>query len=95
MMVKLTEQEREVWKDAYKLHETFYDMAGTEEDWKQFILNITLINNKYENSPKAKRLSFALLLALCNYFEEEQKIAQAKTQDAPEQLAMAEVIPWT
>lgn len=95
MITNLTEQEREAWKDAYKLHEKFHDMTGTEEEWKQFALDMGLVDGKYENDPKTKRLARALLFALCDWFEGEQKISLAEAREAPEQLAIDEVIPWT
>lgn len=95
MTTKLTEEEREVWKDAYRLHEKYHDMKGTEEDWTSFAADLGPVTSKYEHSPKTKRLAYAMLLALYTWFEDEQKIAKTEIRNVPEQVNMEDVIPWT
>lgn len=95
MTTNLTEEEREVWKDAYKLHEKYHDMTGTVEEWRQFASDLGPATYKHESNPKVKRLSYALMLALYSWFEEEQKIAQEEVKNEPAQVTIEDVIPWT
>lgn len=93
-MTKLTEGEREVWKDLYRIHEKYHDMGGTPEEWYAMAQEVGTLSGRYEG--KEKRLMAALLFALYDWFSDEQKLAEEARRTAPEQITMEGVaIPWT
>lgn len=85
-MTKLTETERQVWKDMYVLHERYHGMQGTTEDWRRFASEFKGIGEKYDGADL--RLATALSLALYDWFGNEQKLREAAERDAPEQITM-------
>ena len=93
MTSTLPEAERNVWKDAYALHEKYWDMAGTDTDWCKMANTITLTAAKYAGKDE-RRLYQLLALALYDYLGERQKEREAAAREAPEQVTM-EMIPWT
>lgn len=92
MTTLLSEEERAVWKDAYRLHESVHDMTGTEKDWELFCKHLVELVNQYTGSER--RLATKIMLALYDYMSEEQKIRQDAEGLQPEQVVM-EGIPWT
>ena len=91
MKIKLTEEERSVWRDLYTLHEQVHDMSGTTGEWIAFAENVGLLSQKYRGA--AGRLMWGMLLALYDYMSKEQKIREDADRVAPQQLRL-EDIPW-
>lgn len=92
MTTNLTEEEREIWKDAYRMHELVHDMQGSEVDWERFIREAVPLIEKHRGS--AYRLAYHLMMALIDYMGEEQKARMEEERMMPEQVMM-EGIPWS
>lgn len=86
MTTKLSEREREVWKDLYTLHERYHDMQGKPEEWVRFASDVQAVIKRYNGSDL--RLANALSLALYDWFGNEQKLRETAERDAPEQITM-------
>lgn len=91
MTSNLTEEEREIWKDAYRIHERYHDMIGTDSDWLLVIREASPLIDKHSGA--ARRLAYELIMAVVNYMGEEQRIRLKKAREQPEQVRMEE-IPW-
>lgn len=98
MTINLSDTEREVWKDLYRLHEKWHGMAGTTDEWMSFAFDLSTIAERYGET-KEGRLAQAMSLALYDWFGEEQKRdeEEARRRSVLKQaLAQgAEAIPWT
>ena len=94
MITNLTDTERDVWKDVYKLHEKYHDMDGSPDAWSAFATDVGLTSCRYDGADR--RLISALLLALYDWFSAEQKIREEENRFRPaERQVQLEEIPWT
>lgn len=91
-MTKLTETERDVWKEAYKLHEKYHDMAGEEYEWTALIRDIQAALARYDG--RDKRLASAIMMAIFDWLDAEIKMARTAKSEEPVQTTMEGVIPW-
>ena len=89
-MTKLTDEEREIWKDAYALHEKYHDCTPeSDREWQKFLGEINDFADKHDwkNSDLA-RLMFGMLLDL---FNEKAKVAQVAREELPNQMTIDEL----
>ena len=88
-MIRLTEEEREVWKDVYSLHEKYHDTTWTSDEWMRFAQEVGPLVVKHEG--RTRRLAEALVMALFDFMDKERKIELDAAMNAPQQMAMEEV----
>jgi len=68
-MIRLSQSERAIWTDAYKLHEQFVDLKNTDTDFERLYAALLRFNSAHGDTP----LSRCLALALIDYFNEIAK----------------------
>ena len=69
MSVKLPENIRAMYSDAYKLHETLYDMGNTPEDWTRCHELMVQTTVKHGEHP----LIVALAVAIADQLERDRR----------------------
>lgn len=68
-MIRLQQNERKIWTDAYKLHERFVDLKNTDTDFEQLCSALSEFNLVNGDHPLSRHLA----LALIEYFSETAK----------------------
>ena len=67
---RLTNGEREAWRQAYMLHEQYHECAWTADDWIRFDEQISRM---YDESG-GDQLLMELLIGLLEYFYKQSKV---------------------
>lgn len=70
MSTKLPEEIRAMYTDAYKLHETLYDMGNSVDDWKRCVRLMRDVTVRHKEHP----LMVALAVAISEQLERDRRV---------------------
>lgn len=78
---QLTEEEREIWKKAYDLHEMYCEGGWDLQRWDRFAKDLAAADYQFHHHP----LMSGLLVAIYDWLEAKEKDRQTHE---PEQMRM-------
>ena len=82
MTTRLTDDERDMWKDLYTLHEKYHDRQWTDADWTELTRDVAELYKRREKAPLVLHMGDALI----RYFEDVWRASEALRQREGEQL---------
>ena len=83
-MTRLTDEEREIWKDLYTLHERYHDRTWEPDDWVELAGDLGRMCDGHGNHALAIQMGIGLL----DYFDACWKAREAAREREGVQMEM-------